>query len=121
MSTGLLLSDDLLFKSRIIGTAKSLGLEIIAVSKAAELVARAQAEKPACVLIDLQNPGLDLVALVGSLKTEGNPNIVAYGSHVDTACLQAAREGGCDVVLPRSKFVDVLPSELPNWFRSKGQ
>jgi hypothetical protein len=41
--------------------------------------------------------------------------VVAYGSHVDTATLRAAREAGCDVVLPRSKFVEELPTALPTW------
>jgi CheY-like chemotaxis protein len=121
MSTGLLLSDDLLFKSRIIGTAKSLGLEIVAVSNADDLLAKAQAEKPACVLIDLQNPGLDIGAFLADLKAMGNPNLVAYGSHVDTARLKAARDAGCNVVLPRSTFVEGLATDLPKWFGTSSE
>jgi hypothetical protein len=41
---------------------------------------------------------------------------VAYGSHVDTESLRAARAAGCDRVLPRSKFIEELPSALPDWF-----
>jgi hypothetical protein len=40
---------------------------------------------------------------------------MAYGSHVDTATLRAARAAGCDPVLPRSKFVEDLPICLPAW------
>src|SRR5262245_22936551 len=116
MSKGLLLSDDLLFKSRIIGTAKSLGLEIAAVSDSAALLARAQAYTPACVLIDVQNPGLDIAAVTRDLKAAGKPCLVAYGSHVDAARLNAAREAGCDVVLPRSRFLENLSMALPKWF-----
>ena len=43
------------------------------------------------------------------------PRVVAYGSHVDTATLRAARAAGCDPVLPRSKFVEDLAQELPAW------
>jgi hypothetical protein len=50
------------------------------------------------------------------LASMGGPRVVAYGSHVDTATLRAAREAGCDPVLPRSKFVEELPSALPHWF-----
>ena len=39
----------------------------------------------------------------------------AYGSHVDTAGLKAARVAGCDLVLPRSAFAEQLPSRLPAW------
>jgi CheY-like chemotaxis protein len=114
-ATGLLLSDDLLFASRIIGTARSLGLEIKSARSAAEVLAEAQAKPTGCVLVDLQNPGLDIVALVQNLKNAANTYIVGYGSHVDTATLKAAREAGCDLVLPRSKFVEDLSAELPKW------
>lgn len=115
---GLLLSDDLIFISRIAGTARALGLDLKSVRSAAEILA--QVQTPVCVLIDLQNPGLDIAALVRNLKAGGNPRIVGYGSHVDTASLKAAREAGCDVVLPRSKFVDDLETELPRWFSPPG-
>ena len=46
------------------------------------------------------------------------PRMVAYGSHVDAAVLRAAREAGCDPVLPRSKFVEELPRALPEWMRA---
>src|SRR4051794_7036333 len=107
----LLLSDDLLFISRITGTARSLGLDIKSVRRAADVLAQA----PACVLVDLHNPGLDIVALVSNLKAAGNAYIVGYGSHVDTATLKAARAAGCDEVLPRSKFVEELATSLPKW------
>src|SRR5438876_202770 len=119
MNTSLLLSDDLLFTSRIAGTARALGFEILAVKNAADLRARAEALKPPCVLIDLQNPGLDIAVLAGELKEVSKPCLVAYGSHVDAAALKAAREAGCDVVLPRSKFVEVLATELPAWFQQR--
>jgi len=43
------------------------------------------------------------------------PRVVAYGSHVDAAGLKAARDAGCDVVLPRSAFVEQLPVKLREW------
>ena len=92
--TGLLLSDDLLFISRITGTARSLGLELKPARAAAELLSQARSQTPACVLVDLQNPGLDIAAAVRNLKGTGNPYIVGYGSHVDTATLKAARAAG---------------------------
>jgi CheY-like chemotaxis protein len=113
---GLLLSDDLLFVSRITGTARSLGLNIKQVRTGEALLALAGTQPPACVLINLQNPGLDIANLVGSLRAACQVFIVGYGSHVDTATLNKAREAGCDLVLPRSKFVEVLATELPGWF-----
>jgi CheY-like chemotaxis protein len=115
---GLLLSDDLLFTSRIAGTARSLGLEIKSAKTAAALMALAAQSPPTCVLVDLQNPGLEVETFVKGLKEKGVATIVAYGSHVDTATLKAARDAGCDVVLPRSKFVESLATELPQWLGS---
>ena len=35
--------------------------------------------------------------------------IYAFGSHVDTDALKAARQAGCDHVWARSRFVEELP------------
>ena len=44
-----------------------------------------------------------------------------HPGQVDTATLQAARDAGCDVVWPRSKFVADLAAALPQWFSAKPQ
>jgi hypothetical protein len=49
------------------------------------------------VIVDLSRPGV-LDALPANVRTVG------FGSHVDTALLDAARAAGCDVVVARSKF-----------------
>jgi CheY-like chemotaxis protein len=114
---GLLLCDDLIFASRISATARSLGLQVRTVRSAAGLEQLAAQEKPACVILDLANPSLEITDAVPRLRPEGQvPVIVAYGSHVDTAGLNAARRAGCDVVLPRSRFVEDLAAALPRWF-----
>jgi CheY-like chemotaxis protein len=114
--TGLLLSDDLLFISRITGTARGLGLTLRPARSAEALQELARQETPACVIVDLANPGLVIAELVAGLRADGRPvRVVAYGSHVDTPTLRAARAAGCDLVLPRSKFVQDLPTELPVW------
>jgi DNA-binding NarL/FixJ family response regulator len=114
---GLLLSDDLLFTSRITGTARDLGLAVKVARTPAALESLAQTHAPRCVILNLSNPGLVVEDTVGRLR-EASPAVfvVAYGSHVDTATLRAARAAGCDVVLPRSRFVEDLPRLLPCWF-----
>src|SRR5262245_13004177 len=102
MPHDLLLSDDLLFASRIVATAKALGLELESARTASQLLALAQARPPACVLIDLHNATLEIGACVQALKTAGataaQPFVVGFGSHVDAAALHQAREAGCDLV-----------------------
>jgi len=113
---GLLLCDDLMFTSRITGTARAHGLTIRAARSQAALEALATQQPPSCVLIDLANPGLVVLDLIRKLHPEGKgPYLVAFGSHVDAATLNAARQAGCDLVLPRSKFIDELPTALPRW------
>jgi CheY-like chemotaxis protein len=114
---GLLLSDDMIFTSRITGTARALGLTVKAARSSDMLLAMARQHTPALVLLDLSNPGLQLPELLQALRTSSSPmpRMVAYGSHVDAAVLRAAREAGCDPVLPRSKFVEELPRALPEW------
>jgi CheY-like chemotaxis protein len=114
---GILLSDDLIFTSRVTGEARALGYTVKPARSVEVLVALARQQTPACVLIDLANPGLSVPGLIRQLRELGAPlpRVVAYGSHVDAAGLRAAREAGCDLVLPRSKFVEELPVALPHW------
>ena len=115
---GLLLCDDLIFSSRITGTARAQGLTILTANSLDTLRELVRRQPPACVLLDLHFPGLDLSELLTFLHDTcpTMPRVVGYGSHVDAPRLRAAREAGCDVVLPRSAFVEQLSTELSAWF-----
>jgi CheY-like chemotaxis protein len=117
-AVGLVLSDDLMFTSRIMGVARNLGLTMKSARSPAALVDVARQNPPRCVILDLANPGLVLAELISQLRevTGRLPRVVAYGSHVDTESLRNARAEGCNPVLPRSKFVEELPTALPHWF-----
>ena len=116
-AAGLVLSDDLIFVSRIAATAEGMGLSVRQARTPAELMALARQSAPGGVILDLQNPGLDLPALLTELRTVcvTMPRVMGYGSHVEAELLRAAREAGCDPVLPRSKFVKDLERELAGW------
>ncbi|MBL8797588.1 MAG: response regulator [Planctomycetia bacterium] len=117
---GLLLSDDLIFTSRITGTARALGLTVRAARDVPLLQALARQQSPSGVIVDLANPGLEVEALIAWLRDHCPmmPGVVAYGSHVDVETLKRARAAGCDLVLPRSKFVEDLPNKLPEWLHA---
>ena len=117
--TGLLLSDDLIFTSRITGTARALGLDLQTARTAAALESAAGERSPACVILDLHHPELNVATLAPLLKKSGPCTIVGYGSHVAAEVLHLARAAGCDVVLPRSKFVETLEEQMPKWFGVK--
>jgi DNA-binding NarL/FixJ family response regulator len=113
---GLLLSDDLIFTSRIAGTARGLGLEVRQVRALDQFVETAKQVGARCVILDLAFPGLELPELMRRLgEMDAPPRVVAYGSHVDAAALHAARAAGCQPTLPRSKFVEDLTRDLPHW------
>lgn len=120
MSSALLLCDDLMFVSRITGEARALGLTVKSTRTMEQLLELACQEAPSCILLDLAIAGLDLSKLFNRLAEAcpSLPRVVAYGSHVDSERLKAARAAGCDPVLPRSKFVEELPKELPRWMGS---
>jgi len=114
---GLLLSDDLIFTSRIVGAGRDAGLTVKAARTVDALVSLAAQEQPTCVIVDLAFLGLNLLELLRRLHEAcpHKPRLVAYGAHVDAAGLHFARQAGCDVVLPRSAFVEQLPLRLCEW------
>jgi DNA-binding NarL/FixJ family response regulator len=113
----LLLCDDLIFVSRIAGTAKAAGLHMRAVKTPAELLQLAQQAPPRCVIADLHTPGLALEQFARDLQAlTPKLTLVGYGSHVDIETLKLAGDAGFDVVWPRSKFVEELATALPEWF-----
>lgn len=114
MPDGIVLSDDLLFTSKITGTAQALGLSMRVARTPDALLSMAEASPPGAVLIDLHHPGLDLATLLPALHV---PRVIGYGSHVEAAMLHAARVAGCTLVLPRSKFVERLPHDLAEWLQ----
>ena len=113
-NTALLLSDDLIDRSRINGTARAQGSTLRAARSLDELREMIRQEPPAAVVIDLHHPGLVASELMNWLCETCSPvpRVIAYGSHVDVERLKAARAAGCTVVLPRSAFFEQLSGLL---------
>lgn len=109
--TGLLLSRDLIFTSKVTGTARELGHRVMVAGSPSLAASMIEQWRPKVVFVDLAAG--DLVsppALMAYQKAAGpGTPFVAFGSHVDTAALAAARAAGCDPVMPRSKFSAELP------------
>jgi|SRR5579872_6131977 len=108
----LLISRDLFFISKVTGTGASLGIRIEVAAEAQAAAQLASAEAFQCIFIDLADAGLDVSEFFASLKEGQQATVIAFGSHVATARLQAAREAGCMDVLPRSRFSANLPELL---------
>ena len=103
--------DALIFQARIWETAKALGVEVRFAKDAAG--AEAHWAQAGVGLVDLSLASADPLDVVRRLRAQ-RPEvpIVGYGSHVETALLNQAREAGCTTVLPRSAFVQQLPRLL---------
>ncbi len=116
MSVGLHLCDDLMFESRVSGTAQHLDVVMRTARKGAEVPGLLQKGGWTLFLVDLQFPGLMIEEFAALAKTASpSAKVIGYGSHVAVATLKKARENGFDLVLPRSKFVEDLPTQLRCW------
>jgi CheY-like chemotaxis protein len=118
---GLMLCDDLIYFSRVAGAARAIGAMVRMVKSVTELLATIRQDNPGGIIVDLENPGLDLRWLLQELRTScpKMPCVVAYGSHVHADTLRAARKAGCDRVMPRSQFVVDLENDLAEWLGVK--
>lgn len=110
--TALLLSGDLFFTSKITGTAQAVGLHMDVRASIPEEIPGPAAGGYRLVIIDLAQPSIVPTEVIARLSATDRPHVIAYGSHVATAKLQAARDAGCDEVLPRSRFSSELAEIL---------
>jgi hypothetical protein len=106
----LLLSRDLIFISKIQGTAKELGHQVL-VSGTSELAETHLAGMaPRVVFVDLTAGDLVAPAALRRYRQQAGPGtwFVAFGPHVEGELLVAAKNDGCQVVLTRSRFASEL-------------
>jgi hypothetical protein len=110
----LLFSQDLLISSQVTGVARQLGIEIDVIGSTQQLAERSQMKDYRALFVDLgtNEPIADVVA---ALPAENNVVIVAYGSHVHTAKLEAARQAGCDEVMSRGQFSATIAEVLKRY------
>lgn len=113
----LLLSRDLIFTSKITGTAQQLGLTVKAIADKAAAADLIRAGQARVLLLDLAARDLTGPEAVRSYRELSAPNTIflAFGAHVDANALDAARAAGCDVVMPRSRFSAQLPALLQQY------
>jgi CheY-like chemotaxis protein len=106
------LSDDLFFRSRIEATAEAAGVTVLVSRTTDELLARVEESGSVGVLVDL-GMGADGPTAIRALKRGPDPPpVLAWGSHVETDTLEAARAAGADRVLARGAFTRRLPDLL---------
>ena len=103
----LLLSDDLLDASKTIANGRAAGIEVRQCKSLSSLIEQLATNHPVnCCIVDLQLPALRIEKLFEAMRPVlKQPRIIAYGSHVDAARLQAARKKkGKHAEIPISLF-----------------
>jgi hypothetical protein len=121
---GILLCRDLIFTTKVQGTARALGyhLEVIGeVSKAKSAIGMLH---PHVIFIDLTAGNLSAPNSLSDYIKVASPDVwfVAFGPHVEKEAITKAKAAGCQVVLPRSKFAENLPTLMQSYYsRRPGQ
>jgi hypothetical protein len=110
-----LLSKDLMFISRVKEVATARQREAVVVKNEAALVAAltlAGGDSKGVVLIDLEKSPLSLEVLAKVLSTVDSSmwRCVGFYSHVHVETAKQAQAVGIQEVMPRSKFVQLLPA-----------
>ena len=100
---------DLMLSSRIAATARAADVPITLHRDPSQLAsAPAAADR---LIVDLNLPGaIDAAALWK--QSSPSRHVTGFVSHVDADTIRRASELGIDQVLPRSRFVEVLPQLL---------
>jgi hypothetical protein len=110
---------DLLFSTKVRSTAEAMSLscrparDVEALSKRLEQIDDGKLNEPVTGVVVDMDLGDAALQLIGTVKAyDASLPVVAFGSHVATALLNAAREAGADFVMPRSMFTNTLPDVL---------
>ena len=107
--------DDLMFTSKIRTTANQLGVSVTFARSADAALDEMRKTRPTLVILDLNNPRTNPLAIVAGMKADAAlaaVPTVGYASHVQTEVINAARHAGVDDVLARSAFAQQLPQIL---------
>jgi PleD family two-component response regulator len=107
--------EDLLFKSKILETANTLGIEASFPRNPKTFIEQAVHSPPDLFVLDLNSARFEPLTLLEQLKSNETLRVVptvGFLSHVQKDLAIAARETGCDRVMARSAFTKELPGIL---------
>ena len=104
---------DMIFATRIAGTAEKVGAACRVINDPSDLQDALASEDPRTVLVDMSCDGISPAEAIRTVKSQcPNARVVAFFSHVQTELMERARAAGADDVWPRSVFVHRLPQLL---------
>jgi len=115
--------DDMFFGAKINSAVEACGRKIERVKSREQLEALA-ATQPSLVIVDLNSTRLDPIESIQLLKAHSDLKfipVVGFVSHVQTDLIRNAQAAGCDYVLARSAFSQLLGEIVAGDFRSLAQ
>jgi len=112
----LALVNNLMFSVRIREVAATMGGLVTLVSNNEEILEKLDIH-PSLLILDLTAVTDGWQNVVAKAKEAGIP-VLAYGPHVNTDLLEAARAAGCDDVVANSKLNIDLPNLLAKYLAS---
>ena len=115
MPTALACMNDLMFLSKIMEATKALSVPLRYLKSAEKLIDAARESTDPIVLLDLDDPRLDAIALAGAVRSAEpaiEARVYAFVSHVNEDRIQAAGKNLFDRVFSRGQFVRALPDLL---------
>ena len=101
----------MLTNMRIEAGVQRLGGFLDVVEDPAGFFREIEASPPELALIDLSYAWIDIDEAVAACMHAGVP-LVAFGPHIDTERLRAARQAGVDFVYPRSRLMGDVAGTL---------
>ena len=106
------LIDDLFFQSKLLETAKQVGVGVRACATPEALGAEIAKAPPRLVVVDLNASSNPLRAFERLKAEAGVIPSIGFLSHVQVDLAERARAAGCGEVMPRSKFTQNLATIL---------
>lgn len=113
MTTVVTVTTDLIFSTKIVGTAGALNIDVRSVSDARGLADVLKETDVQLVMVDMSLSGQEASeALREAAIHERRPVTIAYYSHVQSELREAALAAGARHVMTRSQFSEQLPNLL---------
>ena len=104
---------DLMLSVRLEEAARQLGYSLQAVADVASLRDSLESDCPQLVLVDLADRAFKAEETLKLIQErDPRPAILAFYPHVRADLEAVARVAGCDLLMPRSRFLLDLPAAL---------
>ncbi len=112
---------DLMFGSKITGTAQAVGVDAATVSTIEALGTALDGGQVRLVMVDMSLPGdLAPAALRRCADHPSTPTTIAFYAHVQTDLKAAAAQAGADQIMTNGQFAQQLPQLITQYSAQTG-